>query len=91
MRELTDEQAAEIRYRVGCGQISQRKAALEYDVSHKTIFGIMAGRLYVKPGRPPAKPEPVELPRPAIQPLRPLPAVNTSGRSYSLAPSRRSA
>lgn len=92
-RKLTDEQAAEIRYRVGgLRQLSERKAAIEYGVSTKTIRGILAGNLYTKPRPPKAEPEPDVLP-PPVRPVlwRPAPVPDISGRSYSLAPSRRSA
>lgn len=82
-RKLTDEQAAEIRYRVGMGRISQRRAALLYGVSKRTIAGIMAGTLYKR----------VITPRFEIVAVQPRPTAfeQQAGRRYSLAPERGSA
>lgn len=76
-RKLSDDQAAEIRYRVGMGKLSQRRAALEYGVSKRTISGIMAGELY-KHCKPAPRPVVVERTRFEVQ----------SGRSYSHFPLR---
>lgn len=88
-RKLTDEQAAEIRYRVGgLRNLSERAAAKEYRVSQRTIRGILAGRLYVKQGRPKRAPSS----KPTVLAFAPLPpkAAELPARSYALAP-RRSA
>jgi hypothetical protein len=96
-RKLTDEQAVEIRFLVASGKISERKAGREYGVSSKTIRGIMAGKLYVKRGRParveshecstreryePTPPEPWPLPAARLE-------LDYSARSYSLFPPKR--
>lgn len=80
-RKLSDEQVIAIRYRVGSGKLSQRRAAIEYEVSQKTIYGIMAGTLY-------RLPNPTSAPRFELVEVRPASEVQV-GRSYASFPLKR--
>lgn len=86
-RKLTDEQVAEIRQLVSSRKMSQRKAAIEYGVSKRTVAGILSGELYATPTKQngfPAKTPP----RFEIVSVRPAPTTQEiqAGRAYSLFP-----
>lgn len=70
-RKLSDQQAQEIRYRVGgVRNLSERAAAKVYGVSTRTIRGIVKGELYAKPGRKPRATH-NGIPRPSADPVYP--------------------
>jgi hypothetical protein len=91
-RKLTDDQAAEIRYRVGgVRSMTERAAAKFYGVSAKTIRGILADKLYTKPAPKPPVTLVLEEPRALLFELvsvRPSPEIDR-GRVYPFPMKRR--